>query len=237
MGLTEQVLALHEGIREVYVLEERAGQFIVVEEAFRGHAATLPDEINEPTRNGALAPALILGAATQFSKTPGSLRTVGMLYTDVGIMLAYVDEDKLLTISTEPSSFSNAMQLVNDALPGLIKELETERKVPGAVKSVAEAGEIARTYVSQAGNASSVVISEITYRAANHLWEVHGTYRSSRVTPSKEFELEVDGDEGSIMSFKSLPSSSSIFLAFELTALVAALGLVVWWIYTNLFRR
>jgi hypothetical protein len=235
MRLTERVLALHDGICEAFLLEERAGLFVVAEEATRDKAAILTNSINEMTRNGTLAPAVILGAATQFSKTPSSLRLVGILYGDVGIMFAYVNENKLLAISTEPSSFSNAMQLVNDALPGLIKEIG--RKTLGAVKSVVDAGEIARAYVAKTSSSSRVFINEITYRAANHRWEVHGLYRSSRVTPSKEFQLEVDGDDGAIMSFwSSLPSSLLLF-AYGVVALLAALSLVAWLLYSNLLMR
>ncbi len=237
MSLTERVLALHDGIREVFILEERGGHFVAVEEATRDKAATLSNSITETTRNGALAPALILGAAAQFSKTPGSLKLVGMLYAEVGIMLAYVDENKLLAISTEPSSFPNAMPLVNDALPGLIKELEIGRSALTAVKSVADAGEIARAYVAKASKSSRVSINEVAYRAANHRWEVRGTCRSSRVTPPKEFEVELDGDEGAIMSFRSSSPSSSVFLALELAALFGALGLLAWLIYSYLLTR
>jgi hypothetical protein len=237
MGLAEKVLALHEGIREVFILEERAGQFVVVEEATRDKPAILSNDLSAVTKGVEIAPALILGAAAQYSKTPGSLRTVGMLYTDLGIILAYLDESKLLSISTEPSSFSAAMQQVNDALPGLIKELETVGKGPSGVKSVTEAGQIARNYVTKESKASRIILNEVTYRAANHLWEIHGTYRSSRVLPSREFELEVDGEEGAIMGFRSIPSSSSVVLALELVSLLAALSFVVWWIFTNVFRR
>ncbi len=125
MSLTEHVLALHDGIAEAFILEERAGRLVVVEESSRDKAATLSNLIDETAENAALGPALILGAATQFSKTQGSLRLVGILYGEAGIILTYFGENKLLAISTETSSFSSTMQLVNDALPSLIKELET----------------------------------------------------------------------------------------------------------------
>ncbi len=236
MSLTEHVLALHEGIAEALILEERAGHLVVVEEATRDKAATLSNLIDETTENAALGPALILGAATQFSKTPGSLKLVGILYGDAGIILTYFGENKLLAISTETSSFSSTMQLVNDALPSLIKELETGSKTLGAVKSATEAGEIARAYVANARKSSRISVDEITYHAANHRWEVHGTYRSWLVTPSKDFQVELDGDEGAILSFRSSPPTSVLF-ALELVALLAALSLAAWLIYSNLLTR
>lgn len=233
MKLTEEVLALHDGIRDVFILEEKGGQFVVAEEASRNTTARLSNFINE-SRNATLAPALILGAASQLSKTPGSLELVGILYNDVGIMFAYVSEDKLLAISTEPSTFSSAMQLVSEALPDLIKESQFGRKVLGAVKSVEDAGEIAQTYVMRTTRASRVLISEINYRAANHKWEVHGSYRGSRITPSREFQLEVDSEDGAIMSFGSPSRPSRAALVSEVVAMVAALGLLIWWLYSNM---
>ncbi len=236
MSLTEHVLALHEGIAEALILEERAGRLVVLEEAARGNATTLSNLIDETTESAALRPAVILGAATQFSKTPGSLSLVGILYRDAGIILTYFGENKLLAISTETSSFPSTMQLVNDALPSLIKQLETGNKTLGAVKSATEAGEIARAYVANARKSSRISLDEIRYHAANHRWEVHGTYRSSPVTPSKGFQVELDGDEGAILGFRSAPSSSTLF-ALEVVALLAALSLAAWMLYTVLRLR
>lgn len=235
LRLTEQVLALHEGIREVFILKDRDGLFVVAEEATRDTGGILSSRINEA--DGRLTPALILGAAAQMSKIPGSMRLVGIVYENVGIMLAYFGEDKLLAISAEPSIFFNAMQTVNDALPGLIRELQIGRKTIGAVKSVVDAGEIARTYVARTTRSSRVFVNEITYRAANHTWEVQGSYRSSRMTPSKAFQLEVDGEEGAIVSFGSSSRSSAILFAFELAAFLAALGLLAWFLYPRLLTR
>ena len=235
MSLTEHVLALHEGIAEAFILEERAGHLVVLEEATRDRAATHSNIIGESTENAALGPALILGAANQFSRTPGSMRLVGILYGDVGIILTYFGENKLLAISTETSTFSTTMQLVNDALPGLVKDLETPGLTHGAVKSAADAGEIARTYVAKAGNSSRITVDEVNYRAVNHRWEVRGKYRSSLMAQKKDFQVELDGDSGAIVSFRS-SSPTSILLGLEAVALVAALGLVGWMLYTLLRR-
>lgn len=236
MSLTDHVLALHEGIAEAFLLEERAGHLLVLEESSRDKGATLSTIINETTENAALAPALILGAAAQFSKIPGSLRLVGILYGDAGVILTHFGENKVLAISTETSSFPSTMQLVNDALPSLIKELETGGKTRGAVKSATEAEDIARSYVASASKSSRVSVTEVTYHAANRRWEVHGTCRSSLVTPSKDFHVELDGDEGAVVSFRS-SSPSSVLFALEILALVAGLSLAAWLIYSNLLAR
>lgn len=234
-GLAEQVLALHVGIREVFILEERGGHFIVSEEAASRGAANSSGTINQLTADAMLAPQLILGAAGRFSKSPKSLRLVGLLYEQEGILFTYLNEDRLLAITTEPASFSEVMQLVNDALPGLVKQLDVGSRAVGAVKSVVEAGEIARTYVARASGCSRVSINEVSYRDTSRRWEVQGTYQSSRMSHSNEFELEVDGDEGAIVGFSS-SSKSSLFLVLELAALLAALGLLAWLVYSNLLR-
>jgi hypothetical protein len=234
LRLTEQLLAVHDGIREVLILEEKGGLFVVAEQATRDKGGFLSSRINET--NGRLSPALILGAAAQMTKLPDSLRLVGILYDNVGVMLAYFDEDKLLAISTEPSIFFNAMQTVNDALPGFIKELQIGRSTFGAVRSVVDAGEIARTYVARTTRSSRVFINEVVYRGADHTWQVQGSYRSSRMTPSKGFQLEVDGDAGAIVGFGS-SSRSIMLLALELAALFGALGLLAWWLFSNLLAR
>jgi hypothetical protein len=82
--------------------------------------------------------------------------------------------------------------------------------------------------------ASRVLISEINYRAANHKWEVHGSYRASRITASREFQLEVDSEDGAIMSFGSPARPSRVVLASEVAAMLVALGLLLWWVYSNM---
>lgn len=236
MSLTDHVLALHEGIAEAFILEERAGHLVVVEESARDKAGTLSNIIGDATENAALGPALILGAATQFSKTPGSLRLVGILYGDAGIILTYFGENKVLAVSTETSSFANTMQLVNEALPGLIKELEAGSRIRGAVESAAEAEEIARTYVANASKSSRVSVTEVTYHPANRIWEVHGKCRSSSVTPAKDFHVELSSDGGAVVSYRS-SSPSSLLFVLEVVALAAALSLAAWMIYSNVLAR
>lgn len=153
-GLAEQILALHVGIREVLILEERGSHFIVTEEATSKGAANATGMVNQLTADAMLAPQLILGAAGRFSKTPESLRLVGLLYDQEGILFTYLNEDRLLAITTEPAGFSEVMQTVNDALPDLVKQLDVGARTMGAVKSVVDAGEIARTYVARASGCS-----------------------------------------------------------------------------------
>ena len=51
MTLTQNVLALHEGIEEAVILEERSGRLALVEDAARDNARTLSDIIEETTES------------------------------------------------------------------------------------------------------------------------------------------------------------------------------------------
>ena len=137
--MTEQVLKLHNGINEVFILEESGGQFNVTEKSTRHESSKSPDGIDATERKVTLAPAVILGAAAQFDEKPESLKLVGILYQHEGIMLSYLDESKLLEICTDPSSLCDAMRSVNELLPNLIKEHYLGRKATYAVESAAKA--------------------------------------------------------------------------------------------------
>jgi hypothetical protein len=136
--LTEQVLELHKGIDEVFILEESGGQFNVTEKSTRHENSKSPDGLGETQRKFTLAPAVILGAAARFEEEPEALKLVGILYQREGIMLSYLDESKLLQICTDPSSLYEAMRSVNELLPSLIKEHSLGRKAPDAVESAAK---------------------------------------------------------------------------------------------------
>ena len=143
MTLTQDILALHHGIGEAFLLEERAGRFVVVEKAAKGYSEELSNILNETTESTSLGLWLITGAAAQFCKTQGPLGLVGILYGDLGLILMNISEDKLLAVSTETSSLGDAMILVDDQLPSLMKKSEEIAKNHSAVKSVVEAESIA----------------------------------------------------------------------------------------------
>jgi hypothetical protein len=235
MTLTQDILALHQGIDEAFILEERAGRFAVVEEAARDNAEKLSNIIDEMTESTSLGLWLITGAAAQFRKTQESLRLVGILYGDLGLILTNISEDKLLAVSTETSSLGDAMILVSDQLPGLMKKSETAAKNLSAVKSVIEAGRIARDYITSVSKSSRVSINEITYHSASSRWKVRGTYLPFLVARSTHFELEMDDAEGAILSFRAT-SSSSLLFGLWLAALLGMTCIFGWLLYSLLTR-
>lgn len=231
MTLTQDVLALHSGIDEAVILEERSGRLALVEHASRDDARTLSNIIEETTESTALGPALILGAATQFRKAQAVLKLVGILYGDVGIIFAYFGENKLLAVRTETFSLGDAMKLMGEKLPNLIKKSEDVTRNLVAVKSAVEAGTIARDYINTVNKSSRISINEISYSAGNGKWLVRGTYRSFVIGPSKIFEIEIDEREGAIFSFRSTSSRTSVLFGIWLVALLAMIGVVGWLLY------
>ena len=234
--LTEEVLALHEGIRQVLVLEEKAGMFIVTEKAGVDEAQRSLDDLDSPVDNGPLAPAVILGAAAQFAKNPGSLELVAMLYNNEGVLLAYLDDSKLLEVCTDPPSLYDAMRIVKESLPKLVKEHELAGKFGATIKSATEAEEIARSFVMRTRKSTNVSINGITHHGADNRWEIQGSYRSSRLSRIKEFQIELNAEDGSLISFLSKASSLGALFIAELVALFGALVLLGWLLYSNLLR-
>lgn len=235
MTLTQDILALHQGIDEAFILEERAGRFAVVEKAARDNAEKLSNIIDQTTESTSLGLWLITGAAAQFRKTQGPLRLVGILYGDLGLILTNISEDKLLAVSTETSSLGDAMILVSDQLPGLMKKSEAAAKNLIAVKSVVEAGRIARDYISSVSKSSRVSINEISYHSGSSRWKVRGRYLPFLVARSTHFELEMDDAEGAILSFRAT-SSSSLLFGLWLVALLGMICIFGWLLYSLLTR-
>jgi hypothetical protein len=224
MVLARSVLALHEGIREVFVLEEGAGQYVVVEEATRGGLSLLSESLHEVRKHAHLIPALILGGAAQFTGDSNGLKLMGILYQNGGVIFTRLGEKKILALSTSPESLYSVMEKVNGSLPGLL-ERESGERAP-VVKSAAEADDIARSYLASRLR-GSIFVDDVSYREADHQWRVWGSYRSSRWAYSKRFQVELDADTGSVLRFASTSPAHrhwvlDLFLA-ELACLLAIL--------------
>ena len=238
MKLAERMLSLHDGIHEVFILEDRAGQFVVIEEATRRGITVLADSIEQTTRNAPLAPGLILGAATKFSGESKPPRMVGILYDRNGLVLSYIDETRILALSTTQEDIYNVMQTVDDALPTILGQYGPHEKSADVVKSATDAENIARYYVaSRIGGAARIVIDEVTYQETFQRWEVSGLYRAIGSFRSKRFQLEVDSDSGSVMKFGA-PSSSPwpVALIAEFVAILGALSLLAWLLYLTFWK-
>jgi hypothetical protein len=233
LKLAEEVLALHEGIREVFILEERSGRFMATDRAVRDGDKLLSGNIDLAGSNATLALAVIVGAATQLAGESGPARLVGIMYDKGGVFFCHLDENRVLALSTSPESLYNVMQTLKDSLPGLIGAA-TER----VVKSAPDAEKTARYYLAnRTGGSPRVMIDGVSYQGATRRWEIHGSYRPIAGIRSKHFQLEVDADDGSVMEFDSSNSSSwSITIVVGLASMFAAICLLAWLIYYAILR-
>ena len=232
MRLTDEVLALHPGILKVFMLEERDGKLLVVEETAKPGNGKLAYEIDESLRSGALTPLLILGAATEFNKNSSTLKLVGFLYGNGGVIFTHITEDKLIAICTDAPRFHEAMQTLNGALPSLIRELAPPLRPGGYVKSAEGAEEITRTYVARASKASEVSVDEVTLNQTRRMWEIHGSHRSSSLTRSRKFQLQLDAETGAVIGFTSTPRPSLAPLFAGIGVVVGTLLFLIWLIST-----
>jgi len=199
MALARSVLALHDDIREVFVLEHRPGQYAVVEEAMR-NASILSESLHEVRKHAQLIPVAILGGAAQFTGDPSSLKLVGILYQSGGVIFTNLGEKELLALSTSPESLYSVMEKVNKTLPGLLERERGEGAI--GVKSAVEAENIARSYLTSRMR-GSILVDEVSYYEADQRWMVYGSYRPSRWVWSKRFQVELEADKGSVMRFTS----------------------------------
>ena len=214
------------------MLEERDGKLLVVEETAKTGNGKLAYEIDESLRSGALTPLLILGAATEFNKNSSTLKLVGFLYGNGGVIFAHITEDRLIAICTDASRFHEAMQTLSGALPSLIRELAPPLRLGGYVKSAEGAEEITRTYVARASKASEVSVDEVTLNQTRRMWEIHGSHRSSSLTRSRKFQLQLDAETGAVIGFTSTPRPSLAPLFAGIGVVVGTLLFLIWLIST-----
>ena len=218
-SLADQVLALHNGIQEVFILEDRGGDNVVVCEATRSGMTVLADSMDRAAKHGVFGPIVVFGAAGQFSGMQTKL--VGVAYEKAGLVFAPFDDNKSLALSTSPETLYEVMKSTSEALLRL-KELarETHRKT-GAIVSAGQAEESARFFLVGKLRASARIrVDEVTYRAADQRWGVFGSCQSRLWSYPRRFQVEVDSSDGSVKRFAY--SSSSRLLVVEVACLIVA---------------
>lgn len=227
--LADSILALHEQILEVYILEERDGQNVVTDEASKSGASLLADGMNQMGRNGPLTPSIILGAASQILQGSRPTKLVGILYQGGGVIVSPIDNKSVLIASTTQSSLFEVMQEITEFLPRIIS-LGLGASVNSLVNSASQAEEKAIAFLTSGlhhHQRTSVRVDDVEYVKAEHLWNVDGALQA--LMRSKKFHLEVDGLDGSIVRFSSPSSTHSkgVSLLIEAACLVAATTLLV----------
>ena len=224
MALADRVLALHKDIHEVLILEDRAGDHFVIGEASRKGVTLLADNINTANQEGLLAPVIILGSASQFGGQQSKL--VGVEYEVAGLILAPLDENKLLALSTKTESLGDVWQIISAALPQLRGLARETSAVSGGVTSTAMAEDRARYFLSgrYPRESTQVIIDEVSYRRGDQQWEVHGSVRSRIWNLPRRFLIEVDANDGFVKRYAS--SSTSTLLALVATTCLVGASLL-----------
>ena len=238
MGLAEQILALHRDIHEVSIIEERLGNYTLVDEASRDEVTLLEDRITMASRQGLLAPMILLGTATQFGGQQSKL--IGIEYENAGLVLASLTDNKLLLLSTKLGSLNDAMHTISTALPRLEQFAQQTPKAIGKISSAAQAENCTRSFLNEKfphGSSSSAQIHEISYKENDNRWEVQGSHRPRIWSVPRKFKVELDAHDGFVKAFTYsyiYTSSSSLLMFVELACILGAALLAFLAFYTRL---
>jgi hypothetical protein len=229
MKLAESILAVHEEILEVYILEEKDGRHIITDEASKSGATLLAGVMEQMGRNAPLSPTIILGAAGQILRDRPT-KLVGILYAGGGIILSPVSEGSLAMLSTNSSSLFSVMQKLSEALPRILRQSTGQLN---AVSSASEAEDVVTAFLSRhTGGSGHVHVEDVSYQSVGGFWKVGG-FLQSRRWQKDWFHVEVNAQDGSVVKYSSSTHFGSLFF-LEVACLIAAACLLGWVLYTRL---
>jgi len=223
--LSDAVLTLHPSILKVFILEETVGRFTVVEEAARRDVAANFGVIDQSLLRGSLNPAYVLGNS---DLNLGAPRLIGAVYGNEAVMFAGLGGKRVLAISTEPTRFEEALQQVSQALPALLENPRRQGTASAAPKSAAEAAEIARSYVAAVIRTSDVSVDDVNLHQPDRLWVIQGTFRSNPFARSHRFQLQLNSEDGAVVTFVSLERTSLTPLIIGVMVVLGTLFFLVW---------
>jgi hypothetical protein len=205
MGLAGEVLALHEAVRQVMVIENRAGELHVADQAAR-NGPDLPNALNEHERDAMLvAPTIILGAASQMGNVQrsGELRIVGMLYERLGMVCVPLSHDSYLMAATSKESFHEFMNSLQQTLPSLLQNQFFKSDLL-AINSAIDADQAVRSFFATAKlcEPNSIHMEDAILNASRQSWQVSGSYRPFHAIRSKRYYVELDAKTGAVTKFQ-----------------------------------
>jgi len=206
VGLAGEVLALHDAIRDVLVVENRAGDMHVIDQAER-IAPSFEESLEGAGKDSIVAPTLILGAASHVGKVwrSGELSLIGMLYDQLGILCAPVDENTYLMATTSSQSLLEVSKTVHEALPSLIRK-RFPAPSPLAVGSASDADQAVRSFFgnTRLSEPNQVHMDQAILNSADHSWQVSGSYRPTHALRSKHYRIELDAKTGAVTKFEAV---------------------------------
>lgn len=203
--MANEVLALHQAIREVTVVENRAGELQVTERATKDSDFSL-EAVNEREKEIiAAAPTMVLGAASQVGnlEKAGRLRLVGLLYEERGSLCVPINEESYLMVTTETEGFLEVMKTLQDSLLRLMQKRNVVSE-PRGVTSAIEADQAIRSFfaATKLSEPTSVRLENATFDATKQFWQISGTYRPPHAVRTKRYHIELDARTGAITKFQ-----------------------------------
>jgi hypothetical protein len=201
--LAEDVLALHDAIQHVLVVENRAGDMHVVDQAGRS-PSPFSENMNGPAKDSTVAPAMILGAASQFGTVwrYGQLRLVGMLYAELGALCAPIDDNSYLMVTTPSEETLTVMNSLQDNLPNLL-QTRTPAREKLAIISATDVDAAIRSFFANTKlcDPNQVRMERADLNAERTSWQVAGSYRPPHAIRFKRYSIELDARTGAVTKF------------------------------------
>ena len=226
LTFAKEVLAVHDAINEVLIIEDKAGESIIADEAhrFEGLDPVFAD------KNAMLAPMLILGAASRLTSGMEPAKLVGITYANQGVLFTPIDDNTVLMLTTRIESLSEVTEEVHRALPELLKRrsMGSEKY---AVESAVDADKIIRSFLAttKRGDPTRAQIQSVTLDERDHVWRASGSFRSRFSLRSLHYEVAIDARTGSVTEFATHPQLDLLFVASAIVVAVA--GVLLYYYY------
>jgi hypothetical protein len=206
VGLAGDVLALHRAIQEVTVVETRAGELHVVDQAARNGTRSL-EAVSEREREIiTVAPTLIFGAASQLgnAENAGRPRLIGLLYERRGTLCVPITEDSFLMTTTASETFLDVMKTLQDMLPKIVQKRDNAPESL-TIASAIEADQAIRSFFANTRlcEPDGVQLDDATLNAGEHSWKISGTYHAPHALRSKRYYIELDARTGAVTKFQA----------------------------------
>jgi hypothetical protein len=188
------------------IIENRAGELHVVDQAAR-NGNQLLETVTERERDTLIvAPTMIIGAASQVGnlQKAGILQFVGMLYERWGTLCAPLSADSYIMATTTNESFVEVMQTLQHSLPSVLQR-QHFRPEPLAIASAIEADQAVRSFFGNTRlcEPSNVHMEDAILNAGTHSWQVSGTYRPTHAVRGKRYYIELDARTGAVIKFQA----------------------------------
>lgn len=205
MGLAQEVLALHDAIEEVLIVENRAGDVHVADQA-RRNGRSNRNNLKDAGKDPMFGPTLILGAATQVgdAQKSGQLKLVGMQYARLGLVCVPISDNSYLMATASNESLAEVMKTVGKALPHITRKRPTTAEAL-ALDSALDADQAVRFFFTSTNRCepNNLHIDHVALNTGDQCWQVAGSYRPPHAIRSKRYQIELDARTGAVTKFES----------------------------------